>query len=196
MLSGMGARIIVSALAALLAPSLVGCFAELGNVPSNTLPADAHAKPSATEAAENPCANHDLTGCMRACRADDAKACNLVGVLFEFDPTRQEPGLASGFYKRGCDESYYPACNNLAWLYLSGRGVPQDKPQAMRLFYFAYDAARTACVRGDVSGCMMAGDLLENGRGVDADEAQAVAMFDRACAGGEPQGCERAELLR
>jgi TPR repeat protein len=194
----MGVRIAICAAAALVAANLVGCVeaGQLGSIPQGTLPPDAHAKPSASEIAENPCGRGELTGCMRACRGDDAKACNLVGVMFEFDPERQEPGLASGFYKRGCDAAYYPACNNLAWLYLAGRGVAQDKPHAMVLFYYAYDAARVACNRGDVSGCMMAGDLLENGRGVDEDDQQAIAMFDRACHGGEAEGCSRAETLR
>jgi TPR repeat protein len=195
----MGARIILSAaIAALAAVALPGCLENLGNVPSTSaaLPRDAHERPSPADVAANPCQNGDFAGCMRACHANDAKACNLVGVMFEFDPAQQEPGLASGFYKRGCDASYYPACNNLAWLYLAGRGVPQDKPQAMRLFYYAYDASRIACIEGDLRGCMMAGDLLENGRGVPEDDQQALAMFERACDGGEHDGCDRAEMLR
>jgi hypothetical protein len=42
---------------------------------------------------------------------------------------------------------------NLAWLYLGGRGVQHDVAQAMRLFYYAYDASRLACLDGDVDDC-------------------------------------------
>jgi TPR repeat protein len=175
--------------------ALSGCAdGVLGNTPSGSLPRDAHYKPTAAEVKRDPCKHDDLTACIARCQGDDAHACNMVGVMFEFSAAgNDDPALASGFYKRACDSTYAPGCNNLAWLYLGGRGVPQDHAQAMRLFYFAYDAARVACHRGEASSCLMAGELLFDGRGVEADEAQAHAYFDRACAGGEARGCERAK---
>jgi TPR repeat protein len=172
--------------------ALVGC-GQLGNTPSSDPLPDVHRKPTREEVAANPCRHGDLPACITLCKNDDPHACNAVGVMFEFDAQgNDDPALASGFYKRGCDSAYAPACNNLAWLYLGGHGVPQDHAQAWRLFAFAYDAAKVACMRGDPASCLMAGELLFDGRGVEPDEQQAVAYFRRACDGGEKRACGRA----
>jgi TPR repeat protein len=152
-----------------------------------------HAGPDATELAEHPCRYGDVVACMARCQSDDAQACNAAGVLFEYDDgERSDPQLASGFYRRACDDNYAPACNNLAWLYLRGRGVPRDPPQAMFLFMTAFDAARIACARGDASGCLLAGELLYEGHAQERDGEDAVAFFRRACERGEAKGCELA----
>jgi TPR repeat protein len=169
--------------------SVAGC-AQLGSPAAHSLPPDVHARPDARDVADHPCRNGDVMGCIEKCRGDDPQACNAAGVLFEFDDgERSEPGLASGFYRRACDGNYAPGCNNLAWLYLRGRGVPQDPPHAMVLFMAAFDAARIACTRGDPSGCLLAGEILYEGRGVPEDEEAALAFFRGACELGEKRGC-------
>lgn len=174
-----------------LSLAAAGC-AELGNTPVGALPRDVHADPDPRDVAEHPCRYADVGRCVERCTADDPQACNAAGVMFEFDEgAASEPSLASGFYQRACDGNYAQGCNNLAWLYLRGRGVPQDQPHAMLLFMTAFDAAKIACSRGDASGCLLAGELLYEGRGVPADETQAVAFFERACAGGESAACNR-----
>jgi TPR repeat protein len=168
-----------------------GC-GELGNTPGGALPRDVHAQPETRDVAEHPCRYGDVARCVERCTGEDPQACNAAGVMFEFDEgASSEPSLASGFYRRSCDGNYAQGCNNLAWLYLRGRGVPQDQPHAMLLFMAAFDAAKIACMRGDASGCLLAGELLYEGRGVEEDEAQAVAFFERACAGGEAVACRR-----
>ncbi len=166
-----------------------GCE-QLGTPAVSSLPPDVHARPDPREVAEHPCMHGDVGACIAKCQGDDSQACNAAGVLFEFDGGyRSDPALASGFYQRSCDGNYAPGCNNLAWLYLRGRGVPQDPPHAMVLFMAAFDSAKIACMRGDASGCLLAGELLYEGRGVASDPAQAVAYFKRACDGGESRGC-------
>ncbi len=184
-------NLFVAALATASTGCLVG-LSDLGNPPSGALPQKPHVA-TAAEIAADPCKHDDLAGCIAKCQGDDAHACNMVGVIFEFDPDgHEDPAVASGFYKRACDATYAPACNNLAWLYLGGHGVPRDQPRAMVLFAFAYESAKTACFRGDASSCFLAGDLLFDGRGVARDEDGAVALFERACAGGDARGCDRA----
>jgi TPR repeat protein len=174
---------------------LAGCT-QLGSPPAASLPADVHARPDACEVAEHPCQHGDVMGCIAKCRADDAQACNAAGVLFEFDDgERSDPALASGFYRSACDGNYGPGCNNLAWLYLRGHGVPHDPPHAMLLFMAAFDAAKLACTRGDASGCLLAGELLYEGRGVEPEEEQAVAFFRLACERGEARGCAARDSL-
>lgn len=169
---------------------LAGCAA-LGAPRANSLPTDVHAKPEAREVAAHPCRYGDAERCVAKCERDDPQACNGAGVLYEFN---DNPDLvtASGYYRRSCDGSYAPGCDNLGWLYLRGRGVPRDQPQAMALFLAAFDAARIACLGGDGNGCLLAGEILYDGRGVKEDDEQAVAFFRRACDDGERRGCELA----
>jgi TPR repeat protein len=169
--------------------ALTGC-ASLGSSTATSLPADVHASPDASELAQHPCKYGDVVGCIAQCRGDEPQACNAAGVLFEFDDgERSDPAIASGFYRRACDGNYAPGCNNLAWLYLRGRGVPHDLPQAMFLFMAAFDSAKLACMRGDASGCLLAGEILYEGRGMPADEQGALAFFRTACERGDSQGC-------
>ena len=172
--------------------SIAGC-SQLGNTAQGTLPPDVHQAPSAREVAEHPCRYGDVKRCVARCTEDDPQACNAAGVMFEFDEgTTTDPRVASVFYDRSCQGSYAQGCNNLAWLYLRGRGVPQDQPHAMLLFMAAFDAAKIACMQGDASGCLLAGEMLYDGR-VDGDERQELAFFEQACRGGEPEGCARSQ---
>lgn len=176
-----------------LVVSVTGC-AQMGSAPKAVLPPDVHAQPDAQEVAEHPCRHGDVARCIARCQSHDPQACNAAGILFEFDGGESsDPALASGFYSRSCDGNYAQGCNNLAWLYLRGRGVPQDPPHAMFLFMTAFDAARLACARGEGEGCLLAGEMLYEGRGIPADDAQAVAFFRRACDAGESRGCEAVE---
>ncbi len=172
--------------------ALAGCAA-LGEPKPGSLPVDVHAKPEAQELAQHPCRYGDAQRCIAKCERDDPQACNGAGVLFEFG---ENPDVvtASSYYRRSCDGSYGPGCNNLAWLYLRGRGVPRDQPQAMVLFLAAFDDARLACVRGDGDGCLLAGEILYDGHGVSDDDEQASAFFRLACEDGERKGCEFASL--
>ena len=62
----------------------------------------------------------------------------------------------------------------------------------MLLFMTAFDASRIACMRGDASGCLLAGELLYEGHAEPRDGQTAVAFFKRACEGGETKACDLA----
>ena len=144
--------------------------------------------------AAKPCKFGDVARCIDQCQTGNASSCNALGVIFEYGQnTGADPTIASGFYARACDREYAPACTNLAWLYLLGRGVPRDAQQAMMLFTRAFDASRLACHRGDGHGCLMAGELLLQGRVTTADPNEELAMFQAACDQGEPRGCDYVE---
>src|SRR5262249_24056818 len=140
---------------------------QLGAVKQASVPYDPHAaKPDAAEIAANPCKHGDVARCIEKCQADEPGACNALGVMFEYATDKPaDSAVASGFYSRACDASYAPGCTNLAWLYALGKGVPKDPAQSMALFTKAYEASKLACRRGDTSGCLMAGELLLEGRG-------------------------------
>jgi TPR repeat protein len=140
------------------------------------------------------CESGDVPRCIARCEAGDVGACNSAGVLLEFEPAEVANATrASGYYENACLGGYAQGCNNLAWLYLRGRGVPQDHRRAMSLFMTAFDAARTACTRGEATGCLFAGDLLMEGRGVAADEQRAIAYYRLGCDAGSQTACSRLE---
>jgi len=56
-------------------------------------------------------------------------------------------------------------------------------------FVAAAEVARPTCESGDVRGCNVLAVLYENGKGVGADPAQAVALYRKACDGGYAPGC-------
>ncbi|HEY6461375.1 MAG TPA: tetratricopeptide repeat protein [Polyangiaceae bacterium] len=172
---------------------VAGC-GELGTGHVSSLPRDVHAAPDAQDLADHPCRYGDVGRCIARCVAGrDAQSCNAAGVMFEFDSGESsDAALASGFYTRACEDSYAPGCNNLAWLYLRGNGVPQDQPHAMLLFMAAFDAAKLACLRGDTSNCLLAGELLYDQHAEPKDGDTAVAFFRKACDGGEPKACQLA----
>jgi TPR repeat protein len=170
----------------------VGCT-QLGTPRVSSLPRDVHAAPDPQDLADHPCRYGDVARCVAKCEAHDSQACNAAGIMFEFDGgERSDPALASGFYNKSCEDSYAAGCNNLAWLYLRGSGVPQDQPHAMLLFMAAFDAAKLACLRGDVSNCLLAGELLYEDHAEPKDGDTAVAFFRKACDGGEAKACDLA----
>jgi TPR repeat protein len=176
-----------------LAIAVSGC-AELGEEMPSALPVDVHAAPDARDVEEHPCRYGDVARCIARCEDNDAQACNAAGVMFEFDGGyRSDPALASGFYTRSCEQSYAAGCNNLAWLYLRGSGVPKDQPHAMLLFMAAFDAAKLACMRGDASNCLLAGELLYEDHAQAKQGDTAVAFFRKACSGGESRACSLAK---
>lgn len=153
---------------------------------------DAHARATPEEVAADPCRHGARVACASLCvERRDAPSCNTVGVMLEFDADRADPVEAARFYRLACGGAYAPGCNNLGWLYMLGRGVKKDPPLSMALFARAYDGYRTACLRGEVEGCVLAGDLAREGRAGDAAPAEAVSLYDRACRLGHRAACDR-----
>jgi uncharacterized protein len=184
----------------LAALSVVACGGELAAGPDaeSSFGYQPHpATPDPIEVAAKPCKFGDVARCIDQCQAGTASSCNALGVIFEYGQnTTVDPTMASAFYARACDREYAPGCTNLAWLYSLGRGVPRDAQQAMLLFTRAFDQSRLACRRGDGHGCLMAGELLLQGRVTSANANEELAMFEAACDGGERRGCEYVETLR
>jgi TPR repeat protein len=191
---------VVAAAVGLVALGVAACGGEygLGAVKQASLAYDPHpAAPDPAEIAARPCKYADVGRCMDQCQSGDSRACNAVGVLFEYGRgTSADSTVASGFYSRACDASYAQACTNLAWLYSLGRGVPHDPEQALLLFTRAFDASRLACHRGDGHGCLMAGEFMLEGQITPKDEDGALAMFKAACDQGEPRGCDYVTMMR
>jgi TPR repeat protein len=180
----------------LLGLSLVGCggSSSLFGGPAIDRVPDAHQAPDPAEVAADPCRFGDLNRCADRCaKSHEASSCNTVGVMFEFAADGADHARAATYYRASCAGNYAPGCNNLAWLYMLGRGVPKDPPLSIALFTKAYDGYRVACSDGDLEACVVAAVMIREGR-VEAEEREAVALLEHACSLGDPKGC--AELAR
>jgi TPR repeat protein len=62
----------------------------------------------------------------------------------------------------------------------------------MLLFMAAFDSSKLACLKGDPSSCLLAGELLYEDHVEAKDGESAVAFFRRACDGGDAHGCQLA----
>ncbi|MBL8519673.1 MAG: sel1 repeat family protein [Betaproteobacteria bacterium] len=83
------------------------------------------------------------------------------------------------WYQRAVDQRYVLAYNNLAVLYLQGRGVAKNPQKAAEL-------SRYAAERGNAAAATRLGTLYETGEGVPRDGAQALHWHEKAAALGSP----------
>jgi TPR repeat protein len=175
-----------SVLGGVVAAIAVSGCAALGSVPNGRLPTSAHAAPTAEELAAYPCRYGDLVACRDRCETHhDVGACNALGLILELgDQAQGDAQAAASFYAAACEDAYAPACNNLAWLYALGRGVPKDPPRSLQLFARAYDGYRIACSRGEASGCVEVATMLMEGRAGEQNDALASLYLDAAGAAG------------
>jgi TPR repeat protein len=110
------------------------------------------------------------------CEASDPRACDEAGQSVE----AKDAALAAGFYARGCEGRFYPACTH--------QGALEERSDRPTDALASYGAA---CDGGDLLGCVRLGSLHE--RGVDwriiKDYGKASALYKKACEGGEGEGC-------
>ncbi len=157
----------------------------------------------------------------RLCRKNLlARACSNLG--FYYEDVKHASGvnlkLSFDYYDKACGLSDGVACNNLANLYISGRGTNLDAPKGVRLLLMACDlnyapsCYRSAiitmrgillkndpqaaaqfmikgCELGDAISCHDLGYLYMDGKGVPRNQAKALEVIKYACDNGLPRGC-------
>ena len=89
----------------------------------------------------------------------------------------------------GCDAGNAKACRSLIGRYVNSVGVPLDRARAGELMTRAFRLADSACTAGDLGGCSIAGEAYGFGQGAPLDVARAHMLEERACAGGNADGC-------
>lgn len=83
----------------------------------------------------------------RACRGDDAAACERLGRAYlQGDGVKADDGAALQYFKKACDSARSDACTDLASMYCMGRGVVRDPTRSAALY-------RQACEAGDTAAC-------------------------------------------
>jgi TPR repeat protein len=88
-----------------------------------------------------------------------------------------------------CDAGEAKACVDLSGRYFGGVAVPRDTTRGRQLDERAFHLADSTCTTGDLSGCALAGIAYGTGRGARQDVGHAKTLEERACAGGNADGC-------
>jgi len=87
-----------------------------------------------------------------------------------------------------CDEGRAAGCYDLAVMTEHGVAVDADLPAAVSLL-------RQACRLDDQRACFALGEHFAAGAGVALDPGRARGLFEHACNGVEPRGCERLAMM-
>jgi len=88
-----------------------------------------------------------------------------------------------------CDAGEATACVDLSHRYFGGVAVSRDQKRGEQLYARAFHLADSTCTAGELSGCAIVGLAYATGRGVRQDLDRAKALEERACAGGNDDGC-------
>jgi TPR repeat protein len=167
--------------------SSAGCSAFLG--------APARHREPEPGALVDACSPFGAEGCRAACIEGDGASCNVMGAALELGELGEsDHAAASSYYRKGCEAGFPQSCNNLAWLYVLGRGVEPDGRLALALFDRAFDQLRARCDTGSVGSCRAAVALHD--KVLLDDDRRLLAVLDRGCRLGDAPACRRGAEVR
>ena len=144
--------------------------------------------------AEGKLVAQDLTRALtmydRACAHKDAAGCFTAGLFHgEGRGGPRSPEAAAGRFDLACGLGHATACFNAGVLLYRERGArPGENERAAGYFARACDGQQPA-------GCLHLGLATLRGHGAGPDPKAARDLFDRACQGGESDGCTAAQQL-
>ena len=121
----------------------------------------------------------------RACNLNFQHACTVYAGLLQTGEkgVLQDKTKALALFRNACDRNDAGACQSLADATYQGDGVPKDLTSAAELY-------RKACeFSGAGKTCFNYGLMRERGIGVDADAAEALTYYRRACQRKAEEGC-------
>lgn len=126
---------------------------------------------------------------MLGCDANHGYACALLGQHHEYGiGTAWAPLRAAAAYKKSCNAGDGSGCSGLAMMYHRGHGVDPDVVKADLYADRAWRQWRAACETDQPRWCPAAAAIVRKQRGPNAD-ARALALEQRACQHGVPDGC-------
>ena len=115
-----------------------------------------------------------------ACNQGDARQCFNAGTISK---TEGDYDSAIKFYNKSCDANDSKGCNNLAYLYLEGKGVKRNIKIAKKF-------SNKACSLGNNIACLNLGKLYySNKGGLGRDLNKSLSFFEIACKNGNMEGC-------
>jgi uncharacterized protein len=118
-----------------------------------------------------------------ACRTEAKEAhgaCNDLCWTVVGGSTAAKPKVDTT--EAACKAGTAAACEDLAGMYLLGRGVAKDEAKAAVYF-------QAACNGGVAFACEMTGKMYRDGRGVERNPGTALALLTKGCDGGAYGAC-------
>lgn len=116
----------------------------------------------------------------------------------------EDCSLARTFYEQAAAQDYWPAVNNLGWMYERGYGVDQDLIKAYDLYHkafhyhdvAAYNVTRyQAIYRHDREAFYSLGDKYKSGTGAPMDMTLAHYWMRQAADQGHPKACRYVGMM-
>lgn len=121
----------------------------------------------------------------RACNLDFQRACSVYGRFLSTGTPdiSQDQVKAAALFRTACEQNDPGGCQNLAEASYRGEGIAKNESEAAALF-------KKACELGALAeNCFNYGLMREKGIGVDADAAEAIEYYRKACTRKSESGC-------
>ena len=142
----------------------------------------------------------------KACDGGNSTGCYNLAVAYAFGyGLPVDNAQAAAFYQKACDGGHASGCLKAGFMYSLGLDspVPQDQARANALFRKACEDHKIVTDEQyygspdkDIADCCeQLGHAYKFGRGVPIDKAQAAALYRKACALGESDGCDSLKEL-
>jgi uncharacterized protein len=121
------------------------------------------------------------------CASGDGWACGQAAASFRLGlGGAADYQRAVELARQGCQVNAGDSCVILGILKETGQNIPQNLPEAVRVY-------RGACDKGNLRACDNLGTLYDDtyaaSAGIPRDFSQARSLYQRACDGGEMAGC-------
>jgi hypothetical protein len=131
------------------------------------------------------CSYGDAADCKAQCDRGDAGSCANLGLMFDQGQgVKPDPLRAAQLFENACEAGNAPACGRRGAMFLAGSGPGVDEGRAREFL-------RRGCSGGSMAACTRLGDLdRKTGLAVNVQ-----AMFERACRGGDGDGCANYGLI-
>lgn len=139
------------------------------------------AAPPAVTAAAATCTTGQA--CAEACTADEALACNLLG-LWTHDGllgTVRSPEGAATLYRKACRLGAGIGCYNISHMRRTGEAGPEDEADAAALMEEARRLYRASCDAGGLTWCTNLAGLMQRGELGSKDPRGARRLLQTTC---------------
>ena len=129
----------------------------------------------------------------KAINIGNATACNNLAALYSNGlGVKRDYLKAKELYERACNGGDAKACSNFAFL-----NDEKNSYYDIGKNYLAYDLdykkakeyLDISCHKGNEKACLNIGHIYSNGLGVAPDESKALEFYQKACNGGNTEGC-------